>query len=220
MADVAHDGALMKPDGAPGARHDPGAVAWTADMARRQPSRTRRAGAVSAIFLVLLGLGYGAGTSGVFSPSQRRLFGQLQDPAARLAATIELADQLVDDIETGHPAIPGIQAQQPCPAQWASRASSVIGALSPAEATSSMRAAAKRFAAAGWRVDKLSLGATRPTLTAHNRRGVDVSVVEQPGDTASSIEVTVSVRCPPSPGRPASVATATTTPTLTPPAGR
>ena len=133
------------------------------------------------------------GRAGVFSSAEKRLDRQLADPATRLAATIRLADQFAGELAPEHPMIPGAQGEQDCPAAWTASATSLVGALTPAEATKAFAAARSRFGNAGWRVRAV----TASSLTATQRRGLQVDVSEQPGGVSSTLTVTVTVPCRP-----------------------
>jgi hypothetical protein len=136
-----------------------------------------------------------AGGAGIFSSATARLGRDLQDPTKRLTAVTALADQVAASFAGEHPTLPGARGEQTCPDTYAARASTLIGSLSPPEATEAMQTAVQRLRNAGWIVDQKQLQAPRPTLTARNRRGIEVTVVEQPGDQLATIQVSVTAPC-------------------------
>ena len=117
----------------------------------RWPSPARVA-LVACVLGALFAASAVTGRAGVFSSAEKRLDRQLADPATRLGATIQLADQFAGEFAPEHPMIPGAQGEQECPAAWTASATSVVGALTPAEATKAFAAARSRFGNAGWRV--------------------------------------------------------------------
>jgi hypothetical protein len=136
-----------------------------------------------------------AGGAGTFSSATARLGRDLQDPAKRLAAVTELADQVAASFAGEHPTLPGARGEQTCPGTYAARASTLIGSLSPPEATEAMQTALQRLRNTGWTVDQRQLQAPSPALTARNRRGIEVTVIEQPGDELATIQVSVTAPC-------------------------
>ena len=148
-----------------------------------------------AIVVALCTGGYLLGDAGVFSSAQGSLNRQLNDPAQRLDAIAALADQFADELEAEHPTLPGQRGEQTCPATWAAQASTLIGALTPAEADSVKAVAQKRFTAGGWRVDRQTASAST-AFSARNRRGLQVTIAVDLGVSVSTLEVTVTLLCP------------------------
>ena len=140
-----------------------------------------------------------AGRAGLYSSGTRRLNRDLRNPATQLAAVGRLADEFAQSFADDQPTIPTTRGQQSCPATYAAKASTLIGALTPTDATETMDSAASQLTAAGWRVDRGGLTARAPVVTARNRAGVIVVVQEQIGAELSTVEVTVTAPCPASP---------------------
>ena len=155
------------------------------------------------LFLAIVGALFAAsllaGRAGLYSSGPRRLNRDLRNPATQLAAVGRLADEFAQSFADDRPTIPTTRDQQSCPAAYAAKASALIGALTPTDATATMASATSQLTAAGWRVDRTGLVASAPVVTARNRTGVIVVVQEQIGDELSTVEVTVTAPCPVSP---------------------
>jgi hypothetical protein len=145
----------------------------------------------------LFGLSLAAGTAGVFSSAVRGVDRDVQDPSKRLAAVSTLADQFAAGFANGQPTLPGTRDERQCPADYAARAATLIGALTPTDAASTMAAAERQLAQAGWRLNVSQLHARQPVIDASNREGMVVEVAEQAGDQLTTIRVTVIVPCSP-----------------------
>ncbi len=152
------------------------------------------------VFVVLCLAAAAVGYAGLYSSGQRSLNRQLSNPATRMAATAALADQFADQFAPNAPSLEGARSQQVCPAAWASRASVLLGPLSPTQANTVMTTAAARFRTSAWHATTTAIS-TGVTLEAVNRRGIAVSVTEQPGQIAASLEITVTVPCVLGPAR-------------------
>jgi hypothetical protein len=152
-----------------------------------------------------------AGRRGVYSSAQERLNAQLRDPATRVAATSQLALQIANAIAIDHPVFPGASDEGSCPARYASRATSVVEAMAANEAAATISTASARLRDAGWRVDVPIGSGRRTVVTAHNRQGVQVAVIEAAGSDASSLEVTVTVPCDLAPAGASTTSTTSTT---------
>lgn len=162
-----------------------------------EPRWSVRIGLFAAIVAGLFGLSLAAGAAGVFSSAIRRVDRDMQDPSKRLAAVSTLADQFASGFANGQPTIPGTRDERACPADYAARASTLIGALTPSDAASTMAAAQSQLAQAGWRLNVSQLHARQPVIDAANRRGLTVEVAQQAGDQLTTIRVTVTVPCSP-----------------------
>lgn len=155
-----------------------------------------RIGVLALTVALLLGLSAAGGWAGLFSSAERRLGRELLDPTTRLSAAVELSEQYAEEIVSGRPMIPGAQGEQACPASWAAEASTIVGGLSRNDATAAMVTALRRFGSAGWRLTTpLSAGPTT-SFVARRRNGLRVEVSEQVADTASTLQVRLSVPCP------------------------
>ena len=172
-----------------------------------------RVGLLVAIVVGLFAASLAAGAAGVFSSAERRVGRDVQNPVKRLQAVSTLADQFATSFADGQPTLPGTRDEQTCPAGYAVRASTLIGALTPAGAATTLAAADAQLVHAGWKVDTSRLHANQPEIDASNRRGVAIAVAQAVGDQLTTILVTVTVPCastaPPSTPRstPATVAT-------------
>ena len=158
-----------------------------------------RAAVFCGVLGSLFGLSFAAGELGAFSSAEHNVERAIADPDTRLHAVSSVADRVAAALGDGHPTVPGARAQQTCPASYAARATTIIGALEPTAAARTEREAARRLAAAGWRIHVASAAAARPTVTATNRHGLEVTVVEEPGADQASVQVTVTAPCQPPP---------------------
>lgn len=158
-------------------------------------TRTRVA-LLATVVLALVVLAALGGWAGLFSSAERRLTRELLDPATRLSAATLLADQYTQEIVSGHPTIPGAAGERTCPAAWAVVASTIVGELTPADATQAMLTARRRFGSAGWKVAATESSGATVAFSARQRRGLSVRVSEQVADAASTLELTLTVPCP------------------------
>jgi hypothetical protein len=152
--------------------------------------------AFAAVLAALMAGSTLAGAAGVFTSSERRLGRDLLQPATRLAATADLAQGIATAIGQDNPVIPGAEDEHACPADYAARASALIGAFTPQGAGAALRRATTQLRSTGWRVEAGAVdGTTGGTVAARNRRGVTVDVTQVAGNGLSLVEVTVTVPC-------------------------
>lgn len=155
----------------------------------------RRVTSFGAVFTILFLASYAAGVRGMFSSTDHRLGQQILDPATRVVATVTMSARIATAIAADHPIFAGASDGQACPGRYAARATSIVEAMAGDEASATLGDAGTRLRDGGWRVDPVPTGALRGTVTAHNRQGLEVTVIEVTGSEASSIEVTVTVPC-------------------------
>ena len=166
--------------------------------------------AFGAILGILFLGSYAAGVRGFFSSTDHGLGRQILDEATRVEATATLAARIAGAVSQDRPVFAGANDSRTCPDVYAARATSIIEAMAVDEATATLGAASRRLRDAGWRVDAAPGGRARVNVSAHNRQGFLVSVTEQSGSEATSIEVTVTVPCS-AVAAPAQVVATTTT---------
>jgi hypothetical protein len=139
-------------------------------------------------------MSYLAGLNGVFSSSERTLGQQLADPQSRAGAVSHYAADIATSIASGHQTTLNAVDARDCPAPYAARASSLIDELDPNTAASLLSHAAVRLGQIGWQVDASS-GRVRSSVHAHNRRGLELSVVEILDADSSALQVSITLPC-------------------------
>ena len=170
----------------------------------RIPVEPWRFVAFAVIVGALFGAAYVAGVRGAFTSNGRSLCQRLGDPNSRLAATVDLAEQIAVVAGDGLPMLDGARDERTCPDPvHATEAVKLIGSIDDVSAAATVRRARARLGSAGWTLTSASDAAT---VTARNRRGVTASVGRVGGSASSAVEVRVTVPCPPSesssPARP------------------
>jgi hypothetical protein len=189
------------------------AVTRPRDDERMTPRWFLRIGLIVAIIVGLFAASLAAGAAGAFSSAERRVGRDVQNPAKRLEAVGTLADQFATSFADGQPTLPGTRDEQTCPAGYAVRASTLIGALTPARAATTMSAADAQLVHAGWKVDTSRLRTDQPELDASNRRRITIVVAQEVGDQLTTIRVTVTVPCASTTPAPRPLSRSTTTAT-------
>jgi hypothetical protein len=155
-----------------------------------------RAAALLAVLVLLGASSYLAGVRGLYSSSEQTMRQQLADPRSRAGAVSTFAANIANSIADGHTTIANATDDQTCPATYAARASSLITGLDASGAAGIMARAAQRLSEIGWQVEPASGRTPRASVQAHNRRGLELSVVEVLNAGSSSIQVSVSLPCP------------------------